>query len=95
MVHTIYSKVGGYTVFKSNVEANTFKGLDGIKSLFWKKVLCTWLNNNIINNVREVSIYSPIFNNKNVTYKNQTLYIPQCYQSKIYAIKDIMKGTDI
>ena len=96
LVHSIYCKVGGSIVFKSNVEANKFKGLDSIKSFFWKNVLCTWLNNNNTNNnKKEITILSPICNNKFVTYKNETLYFPQCFHSKIYVINDMIKGNEI
>ena len=95
LVHNIYSKVGGNTIFKSNVEANRFKGLDNIHSIFWKNVLCTWLNNNITNSRSELSIFSPIFNNKYVTYKSETLYLPQCFPSKINIINDMIRGNAI
>ena len=95
LVHSIYSKVGGNTVFRSNVDAKSFKGLDNINSFFWKNVLCTWLNNNVTVNGREVSTFSPIFNNNNVCYKNETLFIPQCFNSRINVINDIMKGNDM
>ena len=38
------SNVGGSVAFKSYLLSKDFKGIETIKSFFWKSVLCTWLN---------------------------------------------------
>ena len=39
----LFNPVGGISVFKSNLDVNSSKNLNLIKSNFWKKVLETWL----------------------------------------------------
>ena len=87
-----YKDVGKISTFKSNVSAKYFKGIENIKSGFWKNVLCTWLDcQNIDNNCEEhVNKFSPLFNNSDIKYKGQTLYLPQCILSNILLVGDIL-----
>ena len=87
-----YSNIGGRFAFKSNVKSKEFKGLDKIKSDFWKNVLGIWLDCNRYENADEEPInnFSPIFNNSDIKYRNETLFIPQCFQCNMHLIGDIM-----
>ena len=85
-------KIGGRSSFKSNVTVNQFKGIQSVNSIFWKNVLCTWLEYNRVDNNSEEHLnnFSPIFNNSNIKYKNETLFIPHCLQTNIRLVGDIM-----
>ena len=82
VVDLFYKNVGCRSAFKSNVNANEFKGIEKIQSIFWKNVLITWLNHNRAGNMSEEPIhkFSPIFNNFKIIYRNETLFIPTCLQ---------------
>ena len=94
LVHFFLKRVGGRCAFKSNLEAKSFKGLDNIKTAFWKNVLCTWLNKRFSSADNIVTNFSPLFNNKNITFKNQTIYMPQCFSANIFLVGDIVNGNE-
>ena len=85
--------VGGRSVFKSNVNTKHFKGLHLIKNSFWRKVLCTWLDNNKLpTNDQDVrfSPQTPLFNNNDIRFKNSTLFFPRCIMKNIVTIGDMI-----
>ena len=93
-----FEKIGGISAFMSNLVSNEFKGLNLIDSLFWRKVLVTWLNYNNSENdeVKSVpSINDPIFNNRCITYKNQILFNARCIKLNVIYIKDFLMEGDI
>ena len=85
--------VGGLLVFKSNITNEEFKGMSQIKSLFWKRVLGTWLTHNSNRRIEECNIKpdSVLFNNTNFRYKNKTLFIPQLIQRNINTVEDVTR----
>ena len=52
------------------------KGLELIKSTFWKKVLEVWLNykNSPLLTEGKIDIRDPIFNNAHITFKSKTVF---------------------
>ena len=86
--------VGGISAFNSLVHSSKFKGLDLIKSLFWKRVLKTWLNYNCTDDKR-FSVYHPIFNNSFVKFKNNTIFIESCLKKSMILIKDFLENDEI
>ena len=86
-----FKKVGGLSAFRSNVASKDFKGLELIKHAFWRRVLKTWLDHKNVNTDftnNDVHINDPIFNNRFVTFKNQTLFKLRCINKSIIFIKD-------
>ena len=82
--------VGGLSVFRSSVKPSDSKGLDLIKSSFWKKVVETWLKHNVHTNPSTGNIINdPLFNNKYITYKKRTLFLPQLIQRNVVYVKDL------
>ena len=67
-----YKGIGCTFAFKSNVTGNKFKGIETVNSSFWKNVLCTWLDSNVIDNATKESVktLSTICNNSCITYRN-------------------------
>ena len=53
--------------FHATVDSTVFKGLDSVKSLFWKSVVKTWLDNNcrVVNN----KVSHLLWNNHAITYQ--------------------------
>ena len=85
-----YKKVGGCHAFKSNTLAKSFKGLEFVESVFWKNVLSTWLNKKFDSEETSVNNLSPIFNNQNIKYRGETIFLPQCFQFDICVIGDML-----
>ena len=73
-------------MFASKVKS--IRGIESVENIFWKKVLETWtmLNNN---NVTEVKLTQPIFNNKLLIYQGTPLFNKQCILSDILWVKDL------
>ena len=97
MADIFFKKIGCRSAFKSNVKAIQFKGVQSVNSIFWKNVLCTWLDYNCVGNNSEdhLNNFSPIFNNVNIKYKNKTLFMPQCFQANIQLVGDIVNTDTI
>ena len=91
--------VGGEKVFLSNVELKQFKGLDEVKSIFWKEVLKVWLGNlgaeNILNLADHRGNVSPLCNNKNIRYGNETLFLPEAMKRGIISIEDVFENREL
>ena len=94
MADIFLKKLGGINVFKSDVKTKYFKGLESIKSTFWTIVVSTWLNCNTSDN-QTISRSSPIFNNSNINYKKETLFLPQCIASSINTVGDMMADNNL
>ena len=88
----LFNRLGGIHSFASNVSAKDFKGLYLIKNVFWEKVLSTWLDHNysINDNSNPLHIKSPLFNNKHITYKNETIFFHHCCKTLIITIGDVI-----
>ena len=87
--------VGGIYAFKSNLDKQSFKGLDRILSTFWRTVLGTWLEHNINENTQKINCDSPLFNNKNIMYKKKTLFITQCISANMLKLGDCLESRNI
>ena len=91
--------VGGKSVFRCNVTNKEFKGLNYIQATFWRLVLETWLEHRQIEHEQNkqdlVNANSTIFNNKWITFKNNTLFIPQYIKAGILTINDSMNSEGI
>ena len=94
IVDIFLKNLGGVHVFKSNTKIKQFKGLGTIKSIFWTSVISTWLNYNIYDS-QSINKNSPLFNNVNITFKKDTLFIPQCISSNINTVGDVMYGNHL
>ena len=94
---SFFDPVGGLGVFKSNLGPKNIKGLDLVKSHFWKRVLETWLtlNKEETNNDSQINLNSPIFNNYEIRYKGQVLFLPQMIKRKIWRVKDVTKNGNL
>ena len=61
-----------YECFYSNVKSGRFKGLERVTSLFWKRVLKTWIDSN--GDVPNESPSTALWNNKYVVYNGPVLF---------------------
>ena len=90
-----YNKVGGLPVFRSKVLYSSFKGSHLIKSIFWKRVLEKWLdfsNNHLDNTINQ---YDPIFNNNQLQYRNNTLFLSTSLERGVVLLKDVIHNERI
>ena len=93
-----FENVGGLAAFMSDLASKDFKGLNLIKNSFWRKVLKTWLNykNSEYNKPsRSPNINEPVFNNSNISYKNQILFNAKCTRLNLVYIKDFLMNGDM
>ena len=91
-------KVGGKTAFMCNTKGSKFKGLDLIDSPFWKRVLITWLDYKKADyNQQELNldISCPIFNNDQITFKNNTIFNTRCIKLGLISIRDFLEHGEI
>ena len=88
-----FIQLGGISVFKSNLKFKDFKGLNTIKSLFWKRVLESWTSLNLNDSHTGLGVHSgdPIFNNPKIRYKNKVLFMPQLIKRGAFLVKDITR----
>ena len=84
-------EVGGRAAFQGNVKSNEFKNLNKIKNNFWKAVLVHWLDHKASSsdNLATLTSQTPLFNNKNITYKNSHLFFDECIKKNILYVKDV------
>ena len=94
---TYFKEVGGLAVFKSTVTGDKFKGLNLIKSPFWRNVLKVWLDhkNSTLDGNEPIDINDPIFNNAEVLFKSKTIFIQSCVKNSMILIKDFMINGEI
>ena len=91
--------VGRQQAFRSNVNEKEFKGINLVVSPFWKKTLTLWLKykNNIESRTSQneskglkLDINTPIFNNKNIRFKGNVIFLPHCISRNITTIGDVI-----
>ena len=91
--------VGGEKVFMSNVGFKQFKGFESIKSNFWIEVLKIWLENegaiNILKFNENNAKHRPLCNNKDIKYKNETLYLPEAMKRGIVSVEDVIESQNM
>ena len=85
--------VGGTYAFQSNVTSQDFKGLELVKNQFWKKVLITWLDNNV-HEMLLLKLDDMIFNNKLIKYKN-IIFSEKSIRCGMKTLKDFMPSGEI
>jgi hypothetical protein len=97
-----YNKLGEkLSVLESSVTCRDFIGMELIKSVFWKRVLSTWILNNKSSQVSAeevalVDIYSQVlWNNRFIVYKRTPLMILDCIKAGIIRVGDILKQKNI
>ena len=86
--------VGGFNTFLCDLDKKYFRGLDTIKSEFWKEALSTWLLNNGAKKFLEVDKISlrkkPIFNNQDIKYQGKSLYFEETINNGIFLVEDMI-----
>ena len=90
----LFQPLGSVTVFESSVDFKSLKGKDKIRNPFWKKTLEVWLKHSE-NNQNSNSIFQPIFNNQNITYKNSPIFLESCIERNIVCVSQIIEGEGI
>ena len=77
IINKLLKQVGGFLCsYFSNTSLNLFKGLNEIKSTFWKKALTTWLTYKNACFKEDTPLYFiPIFNNMNISRGTKPLFI--------------------
>ena len=89
----LFEPVGGISVFNCSVHGSNFKGLDLIKSNYWKRVLNVWLKYKYVGeDSSSFDINNPIFNNSSVRFKNNTIFIESCIKKSMILIKDFIEN---
>ena len=82
------------TCFSSTIGPKRFKGLNLLKSTFWRQVALTWLRHN-----KTPWNGSPrtecLWNNENVVYQNQIIYFPDWAQKGFTYINDFLQDGGI
>lgn len=92
---TYYYSVGRQLAFNSNVSDREFKGLNLIPCPFWRRVLTIWLkykskiDTNIQKNKIEFNMNTPLFNNNDIRFKGNLIFLPNCIKKNIHTIGDI------
>ena len=91
--------VGGEKVFLCEIHEHRFRGINGIKSEFWREVLQTWLVHNETGKLLDLKtlriIDRPIFNNNSVTYKGNTLYLEETINRGIICVQDFVNESQM
>ena len=87
-------QIGNVNTFLCNTSKGEFKGLETIKSEFWREALGTWLTHAGAKNflgVDGLKFYEqPIFNNKDILYQNKTVFLEEAISKGVFMIKDIV-----
>ena len=85
-----FKPLGGLEVFHSKIKFEKIKGIEMIKSSFWKSVLKAWLENNQFK--EEIRQRDTVNNNKQITVNNTTLFIERALKNNLICIKDYMNN---
>jgi hypothetical protein len=73
--------------FHASVVTSKFKGLNNVKSLFWKAVLKAWLDNNIDNGAPTSQL---LWNNRELTHQGNVLLFVDWIHGKILHVEDVL-----
>ena len=85
--HSLKS-IGGVSIFRSQITFNDIKGKEDIKSVFWKRVLQVWLEQDI--SIKRCTKYDPIFNNMLMTVSRRPIFVNAAIEQDIFQIKDML-----
>ena len=95
----LLKSVGGEKVFFCNIEEKQFKGLEKIKSGFWREVIQTWLQKNNTGKIFDLKLLkfeeNTIFNNINIKYKGKTLHMEEVAKKGIICVKDFLNSDQL
>ena len=81
----------GCTCFYASVRSNQLKGLAEIKNVFWKTVLCTWLDNNFDYHECNNSL---LWNNTYIKYQGNVLFFRDWVTGNVLTVKDFLRSDD-
>ena len=84
-----YKHLGGKRIFRCNVSTLLFRGLETIKSTFWKKILENWLFHTGSQHTF-ISRDDPIHNNLSFTFKGKPLYLRNALKRSCITLKDFL-----
>lgn len=84
---------GGAT-FSSTVGPKIFKGLNDIKSVFWKETLRAWLTHNKQYTSKSVKM-TCIWNNHNIQYLNNVIHLNNWAKNGITFIHDLLEDNTL
>ena len=94
-----YSFIGlDLSCFESNASTKSFIGLAYIKSVFWQRVLCSWLTHKhkLVKTAQHTPLYDQcIWNNTNIAYKQKCLFFKSWLEANICYVRDILTPTGI
>lgn len=84
------------TCFKASVTVNKVKGLEYIRSSFWKQAFKFWLQHKHLF-IKEHFSFSDIFlwNNKQITYKDTPLFFKRWIEKGINCARQIVENNEI
>ena len=92
----LLKSVGGEKAFFSNIGEKQFKGIESIKSFFWREVLKNWLHHNENGKMLDVKLLkfeeNTIFNNNEIKYKGKVLYLEEIIKKGIISVKDFLQN---
>ena len=83
-----FEKIGGLSIFQSNIDIKSIKGLELISSPFWKDVLKAWIENNKPKS--EITMNDALNNNRNITVNNQVIFIKNAIKNNILYLRDVI-----
>ncbi len=89
-----FTPLGQHACFYANVGRGGFKGLDEIKSVFWKEVLISWLNNNKFPLGTQWGC-TLLWNNINVSCQGKVLFFKDWIKAGIMFVKDVYNNSEI
>ena len=89
-----YDQIGSeFSIFKSNVTAKHFIGWECIKSVFWQKVLKTWLDMQPVITIGDIAIddipNQVLWNNSLIKFKGNVLMMRSFIQKEVIYVSDL------
>ena len=87
-----FDQIGG--IFDTNCKSKDVRGIEYIKSIFWKNVLTTFIDNNDLKEMVDINENNfcsvKLFNNHILKYRNKVLFFNAWIRSNITLVKDII-----
>ena len=84
-----YKHLGGKRIFRCNVLPRLFRGMETIKSSFWKRILENWLQHTGSQHTF-ISREDPIHNNLSFTFKGKPLYLKNALKRSCITLGDFL-----
>ena len=91
MSAAFFRDLGGLSIFRCLLDnPNEIRKLSTlVSSVFWSKVLVTWLRH-AENESHPLSLYDPLFNNCHIKAKGKPLFSPLCIKKGIVKLNDVI-----